>query len=239
MADIKLNIDKYLNHQNRCLFDELSAVYNIKLFQSDEIKDWCIENNKPIIRTPIDDLSIASFTHELLHLYLDYLEITPKEKVYHQIWHIQLILKINKHFLFDHIYNVSSHKKMYPYFREMGFKDIDFVKDNGSFFSNYDYLLITIFKKLRIFKTTWISRFIGHFFALKNDVVEIRRERNRRMLFKLAQLDKSLYNILYDFDTTWEKQKSLDCSQNFQKLSDDLYNWIKINRMIKITSLIW
>lgn len=238
MAEIELNIDKYLNHQNRCLFDELSAVYNIKLFQSDEIKDWCIENNKPIIRTPIDDLSIASFTHELLHLYLDYLEITPKEEVYRRIWHIQLIRTINKHFLFDHIYNVSSHKKMYPYFKEMGFKEDDFVKKLGYFTSNYDYLIISVLKRIKLFKSTWVSQFIGHFFALKNDVIQHNRKHNRKILYKFAKLDKSLYKIIYDFDSSWEKQKSLDCSQNFQKLSDDLYLWVKINRMIKKTSLI-
>ena len=233
MKETELDIGKYLNYQNRKLFDELSSVYDIKLYIDPKLNSWSVDNNKPIIRTPKDDLNIASFTHELLHIYLDYLGLTPKEDIYYKVFNVDVLLSINRALLFDHIYNVSSHKKMYPIFQELGFQDKDFVQNNGLFFNRLDYLIIKICKKLNIFSKLWISQFIGHSFALKNDIIKNHKLHNRRYLYKLAKLDKNLYRIIYNFDSKWTKQTNLDCWDNYLELSDDLYNWLKKSNKIK------
>jgi hypothetical protein len=233
MTEKELNIKKYLTHQNQKLFDELTSSYEIKLLLDPNVKSWCVDNNKPIIRTPKDDLNIASFTHELLHIYLDFHGLTSKEYIYYNLMNIEVLHSVNRALLFDHIYNVSSHKKMYPIFQKLGFKDIDFVQNNGYFFKRSDYLIIKICKKLNIFSKLWISQFIGHFFALKNDIIKNHREYNRSYLLKLAKLDKSLYKIIYKFDSEWTQQTSLDCTNNYLELSYELHEWLTENRKIK------
>lgn len=229
----ELNIKKYINHRNQKLYDELSMVYDIKLFLDPKLNSWSVDNNEPIIRTPKDDLNIASFTHELLHIYLDSLGLTPKVDIYYKVFNIAVLQSINRAMLFDHIYNVSSHKKMYPIFRKLGFQDKDFVKNNGHFFNRLDYFIIKICKKSNMFPKLWISQFIGHFFSLKNDIIADNREYNRKYLYKMAKLDKSLYKIIYDFDSKWTKQTNLECRGNYLELSDNLYKWLKINKKIK------
>jgi predicted metal-dependent peptidase len=233
MKEKKLDIRKYINHQNRTLYKKLADIYDIKLYLSPELNSWEVDNNKPIIRTPKDDLNIASFTHELLHIYLDYLGITHKEDIYYKLFNADVLLSINRALLFDHIYNVSSHKKMYPFFRDMGFQDKDFVNNNGVFLKRIDYLVITICKNLNILSKLWISQFIGHFLALKNDIIKSHNQHNRKYLYKLAKLDRSLYHIIYDFDSKWSKQISLNCWDNYRKLSDDLFDWLKKNKKLK------
>ncbi|MCK9401647.1 MAG: hypothetical protein M0Q51_16885 [Bacteroidales bacterium] len=233
MTEQKLDIKKYINHQNQKLFDELSSVYNIELYLDPSMNSWGIDNNEPIIRTPKDDLNIASFTHELLHLYLDYQGLTSKEHIYYEIFNIHVLMSINRAMLFDHIYNVSCHKKIYPIFHNLGFQDKDFVQNNGFFFKRRDYLIIKTCRSLNIMSKLWISQFIGHFFALKNDIIESHEQYNRKYLYKLAKLDKRLYQIIYNFDTKWTKQTDLDCCENYLELSNDLFRWLKENNKIK------
>jgi len=228
-----LNISKYLNHQNKELFDELSEVYDIKLYLDSSVNTWGTDNNSPVIRTPEDNLNIAFFTHELLHIYLDYKGLTRKEDIYNRVFHIDVLATINKQFLFDHIYNVSSHKKMYPLFRKMGFKDYEFWANKGAFAGCFDYCLIKICKRLNVMSSYWISRYIGHFFALKNDIVSKHDNHNRKLLYKFYKLDRTLYRIVYDFDYKWSKQKSLNCWNNYRELSCDLYYWLKKNGKLR------
>lgn len=234
MRNKELDIRKYLNHQNQKLFDEISSVYGIKLYLDPKLNSWGVDNNKPIIRTPKDDLNIASFTHELLHIYLDFLGLTPKEEIYYNVINVDVLNFINHAYLFDHIYNTSSHKKMYPIYQDLGFQEKEFVQNNGPFFSQRDYLIIKTCKKLNICSKLWISQFIGHFFALKNDIIKNHNQHNRKYLYKLAKLDKSLYQILYHFDSKWTKQTSLNCWDNYLELSNDLYDWLLKNNKFNV-----
>lgn len=232
MEEIEIDILTYVNHQNQTLFNQLSEVYDVKLYLSPKQKSWCVENNTPNIRTPKDDGNIPSFTHELLHLYLDYLGMTSKVYIFENILNVNVILSLNR-FIYDHIYNVTCHKKMYPYFQRMGFKDIDFVQKTSSFFNQFDFTLIQIFKGLNIFSKLWISQFIGHTLSLMNDVVEVRRERNRRFLYQLSKLDRELYRIIYLFDSKWSKQVDLNCQDNFRELSDSLLIWLTTHKKLR------
>jgi len=229
---IELDIYKYINHQNRELFKKLSQVYDIHLYLNPELSSWCSDNNLPIIRTPKDDGNISSFTHELLHIYLDYLGITSKDFIHKNILSVNVLLSL-KRLLYDHIYNVSCHKKMYPFFKGMGFDEMDFVQRNGCFFSQFDFFIICLCKRLNICSKFWTSQFIGNTISLMNDVVGYRELQNRKFLYKLSQLDRDLYRVLYLFDSKWSKQEDLDCSSNFKELSDGLLNWLMKNNMIK------
>jgi hypothetical protein len=234
---IELDVNKYINNQNRELFKKLSQVYDIHLYLNPELSSWCSDNNLPIIRTPKDDGNIPSFTHELLHIYLDYLGITSKVYIFENILSVNVLLSL-KRLLYDHIYNVSCHKKMYPYFKGMEFDEMDFVQGNGVFFTQFDFFIICLCKRLNICSKLWTSQFIGHTFSLFNDVVGYRRSRNRRFLVQLSKLDRDLYRVLYLFDSKWSKQEDLDCKTNFKELSDGLLNWLMKNNKIKNSILL-
>lgn len=227
----ELDINKYLNHQNIGIFDKVSNKYNIKLFLDSSLNSWLVDNNQ-VIWTPKDNLNIASFTHELLHIYLDYLGICSKKFIFKELFCVDVLISLNRG-LFDHVYNVSSHKKMYPYFREIGFKDEEFVQSTGPFVKKIDFFIIKLFKKLNIFPKLWISQYIGHFFSLKNDVRADYNKYNRMFLCKLARLDPSLYQIIYSFDSNWAKQTIYYCEENYKQLSDGLYYWLKKKKIIK------
>jgi hypothetical protein len=236
MKEVEIDVKKYINHQNQHLFDLLSIIYDIKLYLSPFQSSWCIENNTPNIRTPRDNGNIPSFTHELLHLFLDYMGMTSKIVIFENIMNIR-VLGYFKRPLFDHLYNISSHKKMYPYFRDMGFKDVDFVKKTGSFFTQFDFTIIKTYKRLNILSKSYVSQFIGHTLSLMNDVVEVRRDKNRRFLHKLSKLDRDLYKVIYLFDSRWTRQVDLNCQDNFRELSNGILKYLishnKINKEYK------
>ena len=193
---------------------------------------WGIENDKPNIKTPKDDGDIPSFTHELLHLYMDHLGMTSKRFIFENIMSVTVLLFLNR-FMFDHLYNISSHKKMYPYFRGMGFKDVDFVKKTNSFFTQFDFTIIKICKRLNIFSKLYVSQFIGHTLSLMNDVVEVRRDQDRRFLYKLSRLDRELYKVIYLFDSKWSRQEDLNCQDNFYELSNGILKYLFRHDKIK------
>jgi len=236
MSATELNINKYLNGQNLYIYKELRKEYNIKLYLDNSVSSWLIENDKPIIRTPKDDLNIASFTHELLHLYVEYKGHTRPNIVFNNIFHIDVLISINRAHLIEHITNVNAHKKMFPIFKKLGFKDEEFVQNTGSFFCLSSYIIVRICKSLNIFPKFWISQFIGHAFALKNDVVESRLGNNKKYLFLLSKLDKELYKIIYYFDIKWSRQMDLDCWDNYLELSNNLLDWLNKNNLNKNNS---
>jgi len=89
MGETEIEIGRYLNHQNHSLFEELSKVYDIRIYRDPKCTSWCIDNEEPVIRTPKDNLEIPSFTHELLHLYLDYLGMTSKKYIFNNVLNVQ------------------------------------------------------------------------------------------------------------------------------------------------------
>jgi len=232
MDEIKIEIGKYINYQNQGIYEQLSKVYDIQLYLDTKLTSWVLDNDNPIIRTPKDNLDIPSFTHELLHLYIDYLGMTSKKYIFHDVLNVHVMISV-KNDLFNHIYNLTCHKKMYPYFKSMGFSDVDFVQKSDSFYSQSDYILIKLFKRLNIFSKFWISQFIGHTISLMNDVVEQRWDENRKNLSKLSKLDNELFNVIYYFDSKWSNQESLDCIKNFDELCDGLLEWMKNNNKCK------
>lgn len=76
--EITNEIEKYINSKNENIWNELKLHYKFQLEYNQLEYSWAckIEGNKALIVTPNRKIEIDSFTHELLHIYFDYLGLS-------------------------------------------------------------------------------------------------------------------------------------------------------------------
>ena len=223
MNNISHRIDKYLNNQNKCLWDELNSEYEIELYQDSSEFSWLvdIDFNKVKIITPNLDINLSSFTHELLHVKLDKLGMTNIENLTEFINGSQIFNNFVFRNLIFNSHNFHSHKKMYPYYNKMGFKDEEFVAVREKF-TLKDNLQLRIFPKIKLFRTIGIETFLGKFFALKNDFVQNEKNITEKHLEKLKSIDKELYQIANEFDSEWNNRTDYNYIESLKLFETNL-----------------
>ena len=223
MKKISQDIDKYLNIQNQSLWDELNADYEIDLFYDQSEYSWVviIDDNKAKIITPDLNISYPSFTHELLHIKLDKLGMTN----FDELTDFANDSPIFSNFIFRKLifatHNFHSHKKMYPYFNQMGFEDEDFVGVREKF-SFMDSLQLRIFPKIKLLRSFGIECFLGKFFALKNDFVQREKRSTEKKLKRLYRIDKKLYHIAEEFDAEWDARTDFNYISSLEQFELNL-----------------
>ncbi len=223
MENITSEIDKYINFQNQQIWNELKQKYTFLLFHDTSEYSWGVkvEGNLVYIVTLDRNINHASFTHELLHVYLDHLGLPKCFELMHSISGIFSFSVLTANNLISHIYNFCSHKKMYTYFKEMGFSEYDFVNERISFNDeDLGYL------KERLDNKDY-NDFIGHSLSLLNNVVEEDNLKVMRYLSSLKDLNHGLYSIVERFDTNWNNSVDLNLIDIFSGFEIELDDWIK------------
>ncbi len=227
MKNISDKIDNYINNKNQALWNELNSVYEIELFYDENEYSWFVEINSKKVKIVSNelDVNIPSFTHELLHVKLDMLGMSTFE----DLEYFTSSNLIFNNFIFRNLLyrtrNFHSHKKMYPYFNEMGFDDEDFVSERARF-SFMSGIKLRIFKRIKYLKTIGIEQFLGNFFALKNDFVKSDKKNIDRSLKRLKNIDKELYYIADDFDTEWHNRDDYDYIKSVEIFSENLKEYL-------------
>ena len=95
-----------------------------------------VVNTKPDLITIYDDennINPAPFTHELLHIYLRSKNINVSLDLLNKLRDPDFIdsILIFPQELVDHIGNCLEHNKMLPIFKNLGFKNHEFLTDNN------------------------------------------------------------------------------------------------------------
>ena len=181
-----MDIENFINEQNQGIWNELNAIYQIKLLFDPTEPSWRIktEGNYITIITPTKKLEIASFTHELLHLYVDNLGISTPKEILYSISGEKSFLILTQNGLFDKIHNFCSHKKMFPYFIEMGFNENSFL----SKWANFGCISYWITKmQLNQKYAIGVTNYIGFTISLQNNIGQAKKDYNLKKLRKLKQ----------------------------------------------------
>ncbi|MDM1298086.1 hypothetical protein HXZ94_06195 [Empedobacter falsenii] len=227
-----LHFENYINYQNQEVWDKVNSIYNIKLIYNSSEYSWAskTEGNYAEIVTPTLEIDLESFTHELLHIYLDYLGLTKYDDfINSKAGKNSFELLRYKSDLASFIYNLASHRKMFPYYNKMGFCSKKFVQERINFNDN---LLIQLENlSHNNCQIDFIHNFIGNVYSLMYNVVKQDEKKCKNFLFKLRKVKPELFDIIYNFDFEWTKSKDLNLLHYFIEFENDLEIWLIKNNL--------
>lgn len=229
MTDITENIENYINSQNRELYETLNKRYNIRLLHDENEYSWLVQKTNLSINIICPNLTVnySAFTHELLHIYIEDLGMIDYNSFYSFYQNDSVFGNFIFTNLFGYIYNFSCHKKMFPYYKNLGFSEYEFVGQRIDYSLKRHYT-IYLCMKIKKFNLFGIDQFLGNFFALKNNVVAEDKLKCDRFLRKLRKINPELYDIADKFDKNWENSKDLNFLVLFHEFTNDLKNWLLI-----------
>lgn len=198
-----------IDNRNLELWNSLKTVYDIEI-RKEKRPDYLAfsKSCKTIISVPFDNIDTASFTHELLHIYLRTKEVFIGGGLTLSIKKSEKLSRIFSDDLIDHIGNCLDHIKMLPEFLNLGFDEKDFLSDySANKLTDEEILKIKkhytttiLFKK--IYNASAIDFFIGKYFAANscpNKSYDYQSQLN-----KLEKIDHELFQILETFLISWK-----------------------------------
>jgi len=199
-----------IDNRNLELWNSLRSVHEIEI-RKESRQDYHAysKSNKTIISVPYDNLDTASFTHELLHIYLRTKDVFIGGGLTLSIKESEKLSKIFSDALIDHIGNSLDHIKMLPEFLKLGYPESEFISDYSTNKLTVEEIIKikNNFKTNFLFKTTYnasaIDFFIGKYFAVSactNTTFDYPKE-----LAELKKIDVELFEILETFVIEWKK----------------------------------
>lgn len=231
--DLTDKIENYINSKNRVIWEEVKSKYHFKLVLDLSEFSWAskVEGNFATIVTPHLNIDFDSFTHELLHVYFDFLGLTPYPTLIHTTNSLNSLgILVIESELISHLYNVCSHKKMFTVYKELGFSEYNFVDARISFNDNDVNYIRNGFSSTGK-QSEYIHQFIGHTLSLMNNVVEEDKTRCSKYLSILKSVNPELFEIVYNFDKSWENATDLDLLKFYSLFDQELDNWLVNNNL--------
>ena len=198
-----------IDNRNAELWNSLRTVHEIQI-RKESRADYLVfsKNDKNIIYVPIDNADTASFTHELLHIYLRTRKVFIGGGLSLSIKNSEKLSTIFSDKLIEHIGNCLDHIKMLPEFIRMGYDECEFLSDYSvNKLTNDDVLKVrnhytkSIFFK-KVHNASAINFFIGKYFAANcclNKSFDYQEQ-----LIELRKIDFELFLILEKLLTNWK-----------------------------------
>ena len=232
-----IDVNDFLDERNRELWEYVCANHNVSIKKSNE-DNYLVTTKKDGFDISVlsNDKCSASFTHELLHIWLSMKISSPYNYINKHIWKDDKFRMIFSNDLVEHIGNVLEHRKMLSKFIEMGYKRSDFMADYNTYKMD-DYVLSVIisnFKNDKIYDSLMIEEYIKKYFAIKccpNTSFNYTRYKIRLII-----LDWKLFKILERFVKDWDKlkidDKYIDCIDITNKFCLNMSKWVKRKEII-------
>lgn len=218
-----------IDNRNLELWNYLNKVTDIEIRNENRSEYLTYsKGGKSIIFIPLSNIDSASFTHELLHIYLRIKKVFIGAGLAISINESKKLSRIFSEDLIAHIGNCLEHIKMLPEFINLGYEEKDFLSDYSVnkltdeviFKIEENYTTTIQFDK--IYNASAIDFFIGKYFAAKccpNKTFDYQTQ-----LIKLEKIDPELFQILETFLKEW---------MNFDYNSNDpikgSYHWFMFN----------
>lgn len=198
-------IADYIDERNEIIWKEVINFYEVELKFFNEAHHLCYTKGKTaIIYIPQNDLCKDSFMHELLHIYLKVKGVNPGTNLELSIKSHPILSSTYGSDLIEHMSNCIDHYKMLPIYLSKGYQRNKFISDH--------YTPKCRPEEIEWIQTLWYSAeywkpvadlYIGKFFAMKacsNAQIDY-----SEYFDDLKNVDFSLYKILHDFWSAWEK----------------------------------
>jgi hypothetical protein len=224
-----LKIEHFINDKNREIWDKLNSSYQIELVYDPKETSWRIDSEDILLKriiTPTRKNEISSFTHELLHLYIDDLGMSTPLELLNVIRGEKSFEVLTNNGLFAIVHNFCSHSKMFPYYDEMGFPEDEFVSKPATLG------LVSLFLlkfQLNMNQLMGVTHYIGNVIALCNNMGQSKEKYNKMKLDKLAGICPSLFAIIMSFDNKWKDTVNLDLTTPFIEFNTELEEWLDVN----------
>ena len=240
-----INVELYLDGANKELWHTMNQCFNISIdYSSEDCYANYRQNNDFTIYVPQNSIpDAASFTHELLHLYLPYHKTFIGGAIEGMLKETFPLNIIFDNELYDHISNSLEHIKMLPLYLKMGYPIESFILDyydvklTDSEVDNLckEYKRGILFPK---YNRLAINSFIGKYFAVKADINA--NNQYDKQMSALNTLDHTMFSALDRFWNSWdeydiEKKREVwenDYHEMVNVLLDDLTNWSKHKKMV-------
>jgi len=229
-------INKHRNDYNSEYWDSVLEKYpNLKIEEtaSEVSGAWSNATDARItinVRSNFD----STLTHEMLHLYLDYLKIRPSfvltQKSYDYFW----IREIFERSELDDSGNLMSHVKMFPIFTELGFEEELFIENFNTTEVSKKVVreLKDAYKSLKGNETltrSYVRNYFKAMFLMKGCI-------NKKIhYFELREVlrktDEKLFSILNNFWSQWNSldiYDGMNSEAHLETMVDELYNGIEL-----------
>ncbi|TDE41411.1 hypothetical protein E0I26_16410 [Flavobacterium rhamnosiphilum] len=230
-------IEHLVDNRNIYLWQQMNKKFNIFILESFEPnysinikKKKLFRKTKVFISVLSSDLCPASFTHELLHLYLTSMKILIGDDLIELIFKNENLYRIFSRDLRNHVSNCLEHIKMLPLYSELGYENEKFISDYSTEkmtpkeMNNLEFGFSNIF----LLDRGAVDFYIGKFFAMKacnNTTIDY-----ENYYTKMKNLDFKLFNILDEFWLSWINYDITKTKNNYNsllyKFTTDLNFWI-------------
>ena len=215
---VMLSAHPYLDYRNINIWKELSKALTISVTYHDE-KSYGLYriNNSVNIYVPHLPPCKDSFTHELLHLWLDMNDVSVSRTLSSTFKTDQLFKFLFKPELGDHLGNCADHYKMLPLYLNMGFERNKFLQDYDSIkCSDIALTMIEGWYNHEDYPSQQyaVEQYLAIFFSMKacpNPKFDYEESLNR-----LNKLDSQIYEIL---ETFWVALDNFDVNN-----ADSVFN---------------
>jgi hypothetical protein len=232
-------IDRLIDSRNLTLWEDLNSKFSISIIETTNKFESCYSINKDvqIFINPITS-SAASFTHELLHIWLRDLDVFIGASFTITLKSNEKLRRIFSDKLIDQMGDWFDHVKIFPKYLELGFEQELFLSDNNlNKFTEEEANAIKLsYSFLGIINAKSVDLYIGKFFSAKADISSEHEYLNQFQI--LNNLDGNLYCAL---EQVWNKWLEVDIfSTDIFKpsyhdvtflLSDVLEKWIEGKRI--------
>ncbi len=196
-----LEIQNYVNHKNKELWDLLSRHYRFELYYDSKESTWLVHIKNDVVSIISNETKVnrALFSHELLHVYMDYLNFPATNKLKQELkGNLSFSLLANNYFL-SQVHNYLAHVKMYPEFIKMGYKPHEFLSTVPFFKWKQRWKM----KQSSLKEMSTLRDYVGislSFLCFEPELHKVRTKRNQQNLCGIAPV---LFDILSDFISEW------------------------------------
>lgn len=225
------NIDhnRLIDSRNEDIFKKINTRFQVSFQPSynGEHSMYAIKDQMTFY-IPIGVYSVDSFTHELLHGWIDYHDVRIGSNFKLTMWQSNILKQIFDEPLAEHIANCIAHKLMLPIYLERGLNRSLFLLDYDIFKSEPGFLkqIERYYKSGIQYNLSAIRNFIGKYFAFTCDPnpdfdysAELRH---------LKKIDPQLYMLLEQYLSKWSDYDfTSDEFGAFRQKNDWLYQHLK------------
>lgn len=233
-----------IDNKNSGLWNELLKVHEIEI-RLEDCKEYGAfsQNGKTVIHVPQNNISPASFTHELLHVFLRVKKVFIGASLKLCIREKPILSRIFSQGLLEHIGNCLDHAKMFPMFLKIGYDKKDFLLDystnklTNEELNNLKTNFVHNSSLTSFYNASAIDFYIGKYFAIKtcpNDTFSY-----ENVLNELKQIDTYLFFSLEKFIGGWtnfdyNSEDPIESSYHLFTFEfvDEMENWIKGKQII-------
>lgn len=225
-------LEPLFDDRNKDLWEELNEQYNIQVKVNSE-PGYLTDFKDDVITIFVDekDINPASFTHELLHIFLKSKGVLVARDLRDSIKNNENLSHFFSTSLQEQIGNTLEHQKMIGLYRERGFEDHKFVNDYEVKIMDTQQLdtLLTNYRIEGSYKRDIVDKYIGKFFSMK-------ASNNRNYDYspyyqRLNSLDGSLFQILDKFWKEWLEYDIEDPKEEYRGILasflKDLDRWVE------------